>query len=127
MNNLLKSAFLYFNKIKVVHSIPGRLRLQIPGLDKVPEDMRKYEHYTTSIIKMEKGIEEISYSYITSKVLVKYNPLLTNEKKIVDWLNFVWKKIVENEDVYNKMSVEEIEKNLDKFYNILCQELKKGR
>lgn len=127
MNNLLKSAFLYFNKIKVVHSIPGRLRLQIPGLDKVPEDMKKYEHYTTSIIKMEKGIEEISYSYITSKVLVKYNPTLTNEKKIVDWLNFVWKKIVENEDVYNKMSLEEIEKNLDKFYNILCQELKKGR
>ena len=67
MNSLLKSAFLYFNKIKVVHSIPGRLRLQIPGLDKVPEDMKKYEHYTTSIIKMEKGIEEISYSYITSK------------------------------------------------------------
>lgn len=40
MNSLLKSAFLYFNKIKVVHSIPGRLRLQIPGLDKVPEDMK---------------------------------------------------------------------------------------
>ena len=127
MNSLLKSAFLYFNKIKVVHSIPGRLRLQIPGLDKVPEDMRKYEHYTTSIIKMENGIEEITYSYITGKVLVKYNPELTNEKKIVDWLNFVWKKIVENEDVYNGMSVEEIEKNLDKFYEILYKELKRGR
>ena len=127
MNSLLKSAFLYFNKIKVVHSIPGRLRLQIPGLDKVPEDMKKYENYTTSIIKMEPGIEEISYSYITSKVLVKYNPHLTNEKKIVDWLNYVWKKIVENEDVYSKMSVEEIERNLDKFYEILCKELKKGR
>lgn len=36
-------------------------------------------------------------------------------------------KIVENEDVYNKMSVEEIEKNLDKFYDILCKELKRGR
>lgn len=127
MNSLLKSAFLYFNKIKVVHSIPGRLRLQIPGLDKVPEDMKKYENYTTSIIKMEPGIEEISYSYITSKVLVKYNLQLTNEKKIVDWLNYVWKKIVENEDVYSKMSVEEIERNLDKFYEILCKELKKGR
>lgn len=127
MNSLLKSAFLYFNKIKVVHSIPGRLRLQIPGLDKVPENMRKYEHYTTSIIKMCKGIEDISYSYITSKVLVTYNPQVTNEKEIVNWLNYVWKKIVENEDVYNKLSVEEIEENLDRFYDILCKELKKGR
>ncbi len=127
MNGLLKTAFLYFNKIKVVHSIPGRLRLQIPGLDKVPEDMKKYEHYTTSIIKLENGIEEITYSYVTSKVLVKYNPQLTNEKKIVEWLNFVWKKIVDNEDVYKNMSVKEIEENLDKFYEILYKELKKGR
>ncbi|WP_291259846.1 HMA2 domain-containing protein [Fusobacterium sp.] len=127
VNGLLKTAFLYFNKIKVVHSIPGRLRLQIPGLDKVPEDMKKYEHYTTSIIKLENGIEEITYSYVTSKVLVKYNPQLTNEKKIVEWLNFVWKKIVDNEDVYKNMSVKEIEENLDKFYEILYKELKKGR
>ncbi len=127
MNGLLKTAFLYFNKIKVVHSIPGRLRLQIPGLDKVPEDMKKYEHYTTSIIKLENGIEEITYSYVTSKILVKYNPQLTNEKKIVEWLNFVWKKIVDNEDVYKNMSVKEIEENLDKFYEILYKELKKGR
>ncbi len=127
MNSLLKTAFLYFNKIKVVHSISGRLRLQIPGLDKVPEDMKKYEHYTTSIIKLENGIEEITYSYVTSKILVKYNPQLTNEKKIVEWLNFVWKKIVDNEDVYKNMSVKEIEENLDKFYEILYKELKKGR
>lgn len=127
MNGLLKTAFLYFNKIKVVHSIPGRLRLQIPGLDKVPKDMKKYEHYTTSIIKLENGIEEITYSYVTSKILVKYNPQLTNEKKIVEWLNFVWKKIVDNEDVYKNMSVKEIEENLDKFYEILYKELKKGR
>lgn len=54
--------------------------------------MKKYEHYTTSIIKMEQGIEDISYSYITSKVLVKYNPQLTNEKKIVDWIKLCMEK-----------------------------------
>ena len=69
MNSLLKSAFLYFNKIKVVHSIPGRLRLQIPGLDKIPEDMKKYEHYTTSIIKMEQGIEDIIHNLQMRKKL----------------------------------------------------------
>lgn len=127
MNTFIKTAFLYFNKIKVVHSIPGRLRLQIPGLDKVPEEMRKYEHYTTSLIKMHKGIKEISYSYVTGKLLVIYDKDITDEKKILDWLNFVWKKVVDNEDVYNKLTPEEIEKNLDRFYEMLCSELKKGR
>lgn len=126
MANLLSTAFLLFNKIKVVHSIPGRLRLSVPGLNKVPEHMKQYDRYTTSIIKMEKGILEVSYSYMTCKILVTYDVNLTNEKNIVNWINFVWKKVVENQDLYNKMSVEEIENNLDKFYEILYKELKKG-
>lgn len=127
MNTLFKTAFLYFNKIKVVHSIPGRIRLSVPGLNNVPESMRKYEHYTTSLMKLEDGIKEISYSYITGKILITYDNDLTNEKKILEWINFVWKKVIDNEDIYNKMQPEEIEKNLDKFYKMLCKELKKGR
>ncbi len=127
MNTLLKTAFFYFNKIKVVHSIPGRIRLSVPGLSNVPENMRKYEHYTSSLIKMEKGIKDISYSYVTGKVLLTYDKDVTDEKKILDWINFIWKKVIDNEDVYNKMQPEEIEKNLDKLYEMLCKELKKGR
>lgn len=127
MNTLFKTAFLYFNKIKVVHSIPGRMRLSVPGLNNIPENMRQYEHYTTSLMKLEDGIKEISYSYVTGKILVTYDKDVTNEKKILDWINFVWKKVVDNEDIYNKMQPEEIEKNLDKFYEMLCKELKKGR
>ena len=127
MNTLLKTAFFYFNKIKVIHSIPGRIRLAVPGLNNVPENMRKYEHCTTSLIKIEKGIKDVSYSYVTGKVLLIYDTNETNEKKILDWINFIWKKVIDNEDIYNKMQPEEIEKNLDKLYEMLCKELKKGR
>ena len=58
MNKFLKTAFLYFNKIKVVHSIPGRLRLQIPGMDKVPDKMKKYENFTTNIVKLVEGVKD---------------------------------------------------------------------
>lgn len=127
MNIFLKSAFLFFNKIKIVHSIPGRLRLQIPGLDKVPQEFQKYDCYTTNIIKMENGIKDVSYSYLTGKMLITYDENTTNEKKIIDWLNFVWKKIVDNQCIYKDLSQEEIEKNMDKFYTMLTEELKKGR
>lgn len=126
MNSFLKTAFFYFNKIKVVHSIPGRLRLYIPGMEKIPNEMRKYDYYTTNLIKLHNGIEDISYSYITGKILLTYDAKKTNEKKIVDWLNFIWKKIVENEKEYEGMTPAEIEKNLDRFYAVLCTQLKKG-
>lgn len=126
MNTLLKTAFFYFNKIKVVHSIPGRIRLAVPGLNGIPDDMKKYEHYITSLIKFEEGINDISYSYLTGKILLTYDNTLTTEKRILDWINFVWKKVIDNEDIYNKMQPDEIEKNLDKLYEALCKELKEG-
>ena len=71
--NILKKTYLIFNKVKVVHSIPGRIRLLIPSLDKFPEQMKKHEHYITSIIKLKNGIKSIDYSYLTSKVLIEYD------------------------------------------------------
>ena len=125
MNNIMKSAYMFFNKIKVVHSIPGRLRLSIPGLNQVPEDLRKYDSYTTEVIKMEPGIKEVSYSYITGKMLILYDSAQIDEKKIVEWLNEIWKKVVDNQSLYENMTQEEIEKNADNFYQILRSQLKR--
>lgn len=125
LKNILKNTYLLFNKVKVIHSIPGRLRLLIPSLDKAPEQIKKYENYITSIIKLKDGIKNIEYSYLTSKILIEYDKTILNEKEIVEWLNKIWKIIVDNEDVYYGMTVLEIEKNVTKFYKMLQKELKK--
>ena len=81
LKNLLKKTYLMFNKVKVVHSIPGRIRLFIPSLDQFPEQMKKYENYITAIIKLKAGINNIEYSYTTSKILVEYNKTKLKEEK----------------------------------------------
>jgi hypothetical protein len=45
------------------------------------------------------------------------------EQDIVNWLNKIWKIIVDNEDVYHGMSVDEVEKNVKRFYEMLKGEL----
>ena len=127
LKNLLKKTYLMFNKVKVVHSIPGRVRLLIPSLDKFPEQMKKYESYITGIIKLKTGINNIEYSYLTSKVLIEYDKTKVNEEDIVNWLNKIWEIIVNNEEVYHGMSVDEVEKNVKKFYNMLKNELEGGK
>lgn len=94
MNSFLKTAFFYFNKIKVVHSIPGRLRLYIPGMEKVPNEMRKYDYYTTNLIKLHNGIEDISYSYITGKILLTYDVKKQTKKKLLTGLILYGKKLL---------------------------------
>lgn len=126
LKNLLKKTYLMFNKVKVVHSIPGRIRLFIPSLDQFPEQMKKYENYITAIIKLKAGINNIEYSYTTSKILVEYDKTKLKEADIVNWLNKIWKIIVDNEDVYHGMSMDEVEKNVKKFYEMLKNELERG-
>ena len=123
LKNILKKTYLIFNKIKVVHSMPGRIRLLIPSLDKFPEQMKKHEHYITAIIKLKNGIKSIEYSYLTSKVLIEYDKAKLKEQDIVDWLNKIWKIIVDNEDVYQGMSVNDVDKNVKRFFEMLKSEL----
>ena len=121
--NILKQTYLMFNKVKVVHSIPGRIRLLIPSLDKFPEQMKKHEHYITTIIKLKNGIKSVEFSYLTSKILIEYDKMKLKEQDIVDWLNKIWKIIVDNEDVYQGMSVDDVEKNVKRFFEMLRSEL----
>lgn len=126
IKNILKKTYLMFNKVKVLHSIPGRIRLFIPSLNNVPEQMKKYERYISSILKLKKGINNIEYSYITSKILIEYDKEVLNEEEIVKWLNKIWKIIVDNESLYYGMTVDEVEKNINNFYQMLKKELEKG-
>ena len=123
LKNILKQTYLMFNKVKVVHSIPGRIRLLIPSLDKFPEQMKKHEHYITTIIKLKNGIKYVEFSYLTSKILIEYDKMKLKEQDIVDWLNKIWKIIVDNEDVYQGMSVDDVEKNVKRFFEMLKGEL----
>jgi len=108
-----------FNQIKVVHSIPGRLRLFVPNLSKIPEELKKYDYRVTELILSKKGIKSIEYSYVTNKILLYYDVKLTSEKEILDWLNKVWKTVVNHSELYENKSLNEIENNLDTFYNII--------
>lgn len=125
LKDILKKTYLMFNKVKVLHSIPGRIRLFIPSLDQVPEQMKKYECYTTAILKLKDGIKKIEYSYLTSKILIEYDKEKLAEKDIVDWLNKIWKIIVDNEHIYQGMTVNQIEDNIKKFYLMLKERLEK--
>ncbi|HEY4532590.1 MAG TPA: cation transporter [Fusobacterium sp.] len=126
LKKFLKTTYFMFHQLKIVHSIPGRLRLFVPGLSGIPEEMRKHEHYTTDLILSKEGIQSVQYSYLTNKVLIHYDEKIIQDKEIVSWLNTVWKIIVDHSDLYESMTLGEIEKNLDKFYDLLKKELRRG-
>ena len=121
LENFFRTTYLMFNQIKVVHSIPGRLRLFVPNLSKVPEELKKYDNEVKKLILSKKGIKSVEYSYITNKILLYYDPNLISEKEILEWMNKVWKTIINHPELYENKSLKEIEDNLEIFYDLIKQ------
>lgn len=119
LENFFRTTYLMFNQIKVVHSIPGRLRLFVPNLSKVPEELKKYDNEVKKLILSKKGIKSVEYLYITNKILLYYDPNLISEKEILEWMNKVWKTVVNHSELYENKSLKEIEDNLEIFYDLI--------
>ena len=119
LENFFRTTYLIFNQIKVVHSIPGRLRLFVPNLSNVPEELKKYNDEVKKFILSKKGIKSVEYSYITNKILLYYDPNLISEKEILEWMNKVWKTVINHPELYQNKSLKEIEDNLEVFYNLI--------
>ena len=119
LENFFRTTYLMFNQIKVVHSIPGRLRLFVPNLSKVPEELKKYDNEVKKLILSKKGIKSVEYSYITNKILLYYDPNLISEKGILEWMNKVWKTVINHPELYQNKSLKEIEDNLEVFYDLI--------
>ena len=121
LENFFRTTYLMFNQIKVVHSIPGRLRLFVPNLSEVPEELKKYDNEVKKLILSKKGIKSVEYSYITNKILLYYDPNLISEKEILEWMNKVWKTVINHPELYENKSLKEIEDNLEIFYDLIKQ------
>ena len=119
LENFFKATYLMLNQIRVVHSIPGRLRLFVPNLSKVPEELKKYDDEVKKFVLSKKGIKSVEYSYITNKILLYYDPNLISEKEILEWINKVWKTVIEHSELYENKSLKEIEDNLEIFYDLI--------
>ena len=87
--NIKNHIIKHFIKFKVVHAIPGRLRLKVSNASKIPQEAKEYDKYVVQGLKMLDGIKDVEFNYITGSVVITYDTKKTYEEKIVKWINKV--------------------------------------
>ena len=87
--NIKNHIIKHFIKFKVVHSIPGRLRLKVNNASKIPQEAKEYDKYVVQGLKMLDGIKDLEFNYITGSVVITYGTKKKNKEKIVKWINKV--------------------------------------
>ena len=77
-------------RFKVVHSIPGRIRIHIPMSRKIPKEWKQSLENLDRLKELE-GIREVDFSMITGNALVHYDPEKISEKEIIETLREIAK------------------------------------
>lgn len=74
-------------KIRPVHSLPGRLRVQIYGVRQYPELAKEYMRPLQDEILRLPGIQSASLNVLTGNLLLTYDVRATSEQVILERLN----------------------------------------
>ena len=117
--NIKNHIIKHFIKFKVVHSIPGRLRLKVNNASKIPQEAKEYDKYVVQGLKMLDGIKDLEFNYITGSVVITYDTKKTYEEKIVKWIN----KVIDIVLGYFKLIEENGQDNLEFVIDTLEQKL----
>lgn len=82
----LQTLFLKWGlRIKVLHRLPGRLRLEVPALRKVPPERQEFARNLMDSVVLPAGITSVEASFLTGSVLLRYDPDAMTERQV--WLN----------------------------------------
>jgi hypothetical protein len=76
----------FFPQYRVVHRLPGRLRIHIPLLEKVPSNWHTYSDPVSDMVKLKGGIEDVNIQPLTGRILIHYRPGTICEEEIKQWL-----------------------------------------
>ena len=106
-------------KIKVSHSLPGRLRLKVSSLNLIPKEYIVYEKFIDESLKKLDGVTSVEINNLTGSILVIYDVNITYEKKILRWIEKLKEIGLNNFELIEKYG----ESNLDFVIKTINQQL----
>jgi hypothetical protein len=110
----------FISAYRIVHRLPGRLRIRIPVLKKLPEKWRIFIRPSTELIGLKKGITTAEVQSITGSLLIEYDPEAINEAGIVNWLEKLVDEFLEIETQSDPLE----ESNISLRFELLRNRLK---
>ena len=91
MNPLIQAYLKCVGGIRIVHSLPGRVRVAIGGVRQYPELAAKFAGLFRDCVLKRPGVTGAELCLVTGNLLVRYDPDKTCEAEITAWLDSSWR------------------------------------
>ena len=119
MFNPFKSIFYFSAAPRIVHNLPGRMRLHIPVLEKLSSRWHRYSEPVAELVEIKRGIRSTNIQPVTGSVLITYDADTLGEKDIFQWLESIVKISLNNIRTYTSFSEDRVESLLNHVKNQL--------
>lgn len=73
-------------KPRVVHRLPGRLRVHIPALRQVTTEFQSIVDVLLTKFTLPIGIKGVTINYISGNLLIHYDQMKIQEMTVLEWL-----------------------------------------
>ena len=91
MNPLIQAYLKCVGGIRVVHSLPGRVRVAIGGVRQYPALAARFAGIFRACVLKRPGVTDAELCLVTGNLLVRYDPERTCEAEITAWLDSSWR------------------------------------
>lgn len=85
--NIQKSYLAWKLRPKIIHQLPGRLRVHVPALLDVSKKFQRKADPLVKLFSLPKGIRSVQINFITGNMLIFYDIKTISEKKVFDWIH----------------------------------------
>lgn len=95
---LVDEGYMLLAKPRVIHSIPGRLRLQFPLLKRLDREYHNWSELLGELMREVQGVLDISANHISGTVLFHYDSKLITDKEILSFITAMNRVLISQKD-----------------------------
>lgn len=100
------SCKIFLNRPKVVHRLPGRLRVHVPFLQKLPREYDGLANRIAALLAVPDEIESATTNLMTGNALICYDPASVTEVDVIGYLRGMFEIFVRNRERFEGLKPE---------------------
>ncbi len=93
---------------RVMHRLPGRVRVEIPALRRIPIENRDMAQMLIKAIPEPQGVKRLETSFITGNVLLEYDHHVTTEAHLLKQIDSLVNLVVKYRDKMARVNAENL-------------------
>jgi hypothetical protein len=114
MFDSFKNRFYFSAAPRVVHNLPGRVRIHFPVLERVSSRWHRYSAPVAELVKIKQGIQNTNIQPTTGSVLITYDADMLGQKDVFNWLDSIATIVKDNVRNYKSLSEHNFESLLNR-------------